>query len=190
MNNQDNMNNVATDMARMMNYRMHAEQLFVPILNGFQVENDNNPQTVLLASGSGFTEQLTSDGYIEDGQFEQRIELVIKNTKEFMRNNNCENVDNSFIYYKDYNNGVFNFKLYVQDLIIPIQNEKKVIRTFNAYFVEPKMHDFYQFSLSAGPFTMPTEQLKIGTIDLQSDQVTMSLNNLMTTLLDNLKYKN
>ncbi len=181
---------VSMDMARMMNYRMHAEQLFIPILNDFQVENDNNPQTILLASGHGFMEQLTSDGHIDEGQFEQRIDLVIKNTKEFMKNNNCENVDNSFIYYKDYNNGVFDFKLYIQDMIIPVQNEKKVIRNFIAYFVEPKMHDFYQFSLGAGPFTIPTEQLKIGIIDLQNDQVTISLDNLMKTLLDNLKYKN
>lgn len=181
---------ISMDMARMMNYRMHAEQLFVPILNDFQVENDNNPQTILLASGHGFIEQLTSDGHIDDGQFEQRIDLVIKNTKEFMKNNNCENVDNSFIFYKDYNNGVFDFKLYIQDMIIPVQNAKKVIRNFIAYFVEPKMHDFYQFSLGAGPFTMPTGQLKTGIIDLQNDQVTISLDNLMKTLLDNLKYKN
>ena len=185
-----NQTNVAMDMARMMNYRLHAEQLYVPILNGFQVENDNNPQTILLASGHGYIEQLTSDGHIYDGQFEQRIDLVIKNTKDFMRSNNCENVDNSFIYYKDYNNGIFNFKLYFQDMIIPVQNEKKVIRNLLAYFVEPKMHDFYQFSLGAGPFTMPTELLKVGTVDLQSDQVTMALDKLMTQLLDNLKYKN
>ena len=174
----------------MMNYRLHAEQLFVPVLNGFQIENDNNPQTILLASGHGYIEQLTSDGHIDDGQFEQRIDLVIKNTKDFMRSNNCENVDNSFIYYKDYNNGIFNFKLYFQDMIIPVQNEKKVIRNLLAYFVEPKMHDFYQFSLGAGPFTMPTELLKVGTVDLQSDQVTMALDKLMKQLLDNLKYKN
>lgn len=189
-NMNQNQVNVAMDMAQMMNYKMHAQQLYVPILNDFQIENDNNPQTILLASGHGFIEQLTSDGHINDGEFEQRIDLVITNTKQFMKNNGCENVDNSFIYYKDYNNGIFDFKLYVQDMIIPVQNEKKVIRNFLAFFVEPKMHDFYQLSLGAGPFTMPTEQLKTGTIDLQNDQVTISLDNLMKTLLDNLKYKN
>lgn len=188
--NNDNQMNMMADAARMMNYKLHAEQLNIPIVNGFQVENDGNPQTILLASGHGFTEQLTSDGFIQDGDFENRINLVITNTKQFMKNNNCENVDNSFIYYKDYSNGVFNFKLYVQDMIIPIQNEKKVIRTLIAYFVEPKMNDFYQMSLSVGPFTMPTEQLKIGTIDLQNDQITISLDNLMKNILDNLKYKN
>lgn len=182
--------NVANDMARMMNYRLHAEQLFVPILNDFQVEIDNNPQTILLASGHGFTEQLTSDGYINDGEFKQRIELVINNTKQFMKNSGCENVDNSFIYHKNYNNGVFEFELYVCDMIIPVGMEKKIIRQFNAYFVEPKMHDFYQLSLSAGPFTMPTEMLRAGTIDLNNDNVTISLDNLMKTLMDNLKYKN
>ncbi len=182
--------NEAIDIARMMNYRLHAEQLFVPLLNGFQIENDNNPQTILLASGHGYIEQLTSDGYIDDGQFEQRIDLVIKKTKDFMRSNSCENVDNSFIHYKDYNNGIFNFKLYFQDIIIPVQNGKKVIRNLLAFFVEPKMHDFYQFSLGAGPFTMPTELLKVGMVDLQSDQVTIALDKLMMLLLNNLKYKN
>lgn len=191
MNDKENkdLQNAAIEMARMTNYRKHAEQLFVPILKDFQVKNDNNPQTILLASGDGFMEQLTSDGYIDDGQFEQRIDLVIKNTQEFMKKNNCENIDNSFIYYKDYNNGVFDFKIYIQDMIMPVQNEKKVIRTFIAYFVEPKMHDFYQFSLGTGPFTIPTEQLKTGVIDLQNDQVTILLDNLMKTLLDNLKYR-
>jgi len=180
----------ASNMARMANYRLHAEQLFIPILNDFEVINDNNPQTILLATGNGFTEQLVSDGYIEDCDFEQRIDLVIKNTKEFMKQSGCENVENSFIFYKDYNNNVFNFKIYIQDLIIPMENTKKVIRQFNSYFIEPKMHDFYQFSLGVGPFDMPTEQLKIGVIDLQNDTITQTLDNLTKLLLDNLKYKN
>ena len=134
-------------------------------------------------------EQLTSDGYIKDEEFEERIRLVIHNTKQYMKNNGCENVDNSFIYYKDYNNGIFNFKLYIQDLIINVQNQKKVIRNFIAYFLEPKLHDFYQLTLGAGPFNMPTELLKPGIIDLENDQITISLNNAMNLILNNLKYK-
>lgn len=186
----DNQQQIAMDTARMMNYRMHAEQLFIPVLKDFEIKNDNNPQTVLLAEGHGFVEQLTSDGHIDDGQFEQRIDLVINNTKQFMRNSGCEDVDNSFMYHKDYNNGTFSFKVYVCDMIILANGEKKAIRQFIAYFVEPKMHDFYQLSLSAGPFVMPTEQLKLGIIELENDQVTLTLDTLMKTLLDNLKYKN
>ena len=186
----DNLQQIATDAARMMNYRMHAKQLSIPVLKDFEIKNDKNPQIVLLAECDGFIEQLTSDGHIDDGQFEQRIDLVINNTKHFMRNIGCEDVDKSFIYYKDYTNGTFSFKIYVCDMIIAVNEKRKAIRQFIAYFIEPKMHDFYQLSLSAGPFVMPTEQLKLGVIDLEKDQVTLALDGLMKTLLDNLKYKN
>ena len=95
----ENTEQLARSMAEMMNYKKHAEQIHIPVLNGFQVQNDNNPQTILLATGHGFIEQLISDGYIEDEQFEKRIELVINKTKQFMKNKGCENAENSFIYY-------------------------------------------------------------------------------------------
>ena len=177
------------DMARMMNYRMHAQNLFVPVLKDFEVKENNNPQMILLATGYGFIEQLVSDGYIGENEFEQRIELVINNTKEAMKRMGVQNSDTSFIYYKDYSNETFDFKLYVQDLIFQVENETKVTRNIIAFFVEPKLHDFYQFSLGAGPFTMPTEQLKVGTIDLENDQLTATLDNLTNFILDNLKYR-
>ena len=177
------------EMTRKMNYGLHAEQLDVPILNIVELVENNNPQAIITAVGNGYMEQLVSDGYIEDGTFNQRIELVIDNTKKYMKQNGYENVDNSFIYYKDYNNGVFTFKIYVCDMIINNGTSKSVIRQFNAYFVEPKMKDFYQFSLATGPFNMPTEILKVGTIDLENDIVTQSLDDLMMMLLENIKYR-
>ena len=179
----------AEELARELNYRAHAEQLNIPILNGFEVQKTNDFQTLVFATSNGFTEQLVSDGYIADVEFEKRIEAVIDNTKRYMRDNNYENVDNSFIKYKDYNNGDFNFEIYFQDMMIPENNERKAIRSIIAYFVEPKMHDFYQVSISAGPFMMPTEQLKLGIIDTKNDKITVTLDNMMKVVLDNLKYK-
>lgn len=75
-------------------------------------------------------------------------------------------------------------------MIIPTNEGKKIIRTINAFFVEPKMHDFYQFSLSIGPYDMSTETLKPGVFDLENDKITLTLSNYMKELLDNLKYKN
>ena len=184
-----NLEQLGTEMAEMLNYKKHAEILNVPIIQGFEIKNDNNPQTILLAAKEGFVEQLVSDGPIGNDNFEDRVNLVINNTKQFMKNNSEENVDNSFIYYKDYSNGLFNFKIYVCDMVMTVTGERKIIRQFNAYFVEPKMRDFYQLSLSAGPFAFPTEQLKAGTLDLVNDQTTILLNNLMQVLMDNLKYK-
>ena len=188
-NNDNDILNTTTNMARMMNYRQHASQLKIPILNGFNVEKNDNPQTILLASGHGYTEQLISDGFIEDGEFEERIKLAINKSKEFMKDNGLDNVDNSFTYFKDYHNGLFHFKVYIQDMIINDGNDRKIIRQMNAYFIEPKMHDFYQLSLAVGPFKMPTKFLKIEKSELKNDKVTQTLNNLMKKLLINLKYK-
>ena len=85
-------------------YKSHAKQLSIPILNGFKLENNLDEQTILFAQGNGYIEQLVSDGHIENDDFEKRIDLVINNTKNFMKANNCENVENSFKFYKDYTN--------------------------------------------------------------------------------------
>lgn len=175
------------DFVRMTNYKLHAEQLNFPILDGFIREStDNNPQLIFAASTDGFVEQLVSDGSIGENEFEQRIELCKQNVKKFKQD---RNIEGDMYYFKDYFNGTFQFKIYVEDTIIISNNEKRVIRAFNAYFVEPKMHDFYQMTLSAGPFIMPTEILKVGVIDIENDAVTANLDRMMKTILDNLKYR-
>ena len=186
--NNDDLKNSTIEMIKLANYKLHAKQLDVPVVNDFTVMESDNPQIILLASSNGITEQLSSDGYVKDEDFLDRIDLVIKNTKLFMTENNCVDVDKSFIFYKDYSNGVFNYKIYVQDMIVLDNGVKKLIRSMIAYFVEPKMHDFYQMTLSIGPFTLPTGELKVGVIDLKNDKVTVALDNLMINLLDNLKY--
>ena len=180
------MNNTyaATEMARLMNLRIHANILNIPILNGFMEEKSDVPSVILLAKNNSIIEQLVSDGSISES-FEERIDLVIKNTKDFMKKTGCLNVDDSFIYYKDINNGTFDFKLYFCDILM----KDKVVRQINAYFVEPKFHDFYQLSLSTNAISLPTEMLKVGKIDLSNDKITILLDNLMQVLINNLKYK-
>lgn len=173
----------AANIAKMMNYRVHAERLNIPVLEGFKVEESNIPSVILLASKDGIMEQLVSDGYIDE-DFQDRINLVINNTKGFMKKTGCENPDDSFIYFKDYSNGIFNYKLYFCDII----KDNKIIRQLNAYFIEPEMHDFYQLSLSINPIPLPTEMLKVGQIDLENDNITKILYNLMKILLDNFGY--
>ena len=174
----------ATEIAKLMNLRLHAEKLNIPVLNGFEVEASDVPSVILLAKNNGIIEQLVSDGYISE-PVDERIKLVIDNTKKFMQQSGCLNIEDSFIYYKDVNNGTFDFKIYFTDIIM----KDKVIRQINAYFVEPMMHDFYQLSLSTNAISYPTEILKVGCIDLENDQITKMLDNLMNILINNLKYK-
>ena len=63
-------------MAKIVNYKKHAEILTIPTLNIFERIKEDNPQTILIAQGKGFIEQLVSDGYIEE-DIENRIKLVI-----------------------------------------------------------------------------------------------------------------
>ena len=177
------------DMAKMMNYKLHAEQLFVPVIEEFKLFKNNNPEVILEARSDNLLERLVSDGYIKDGDFENRIDLANDKMKKYLAENGCENIENCLKYYKDYFNGIFNFKIYVCDIIFG-NNTKRILRQFIAYFVEPKMHDFYQLILSTAPFIMPTDKLIPGVIDLENDKTTNNLDYLLKFLMDNLKYKN
>ena len=190
MDNQNiDMDKLIEQMAIIENFRAHSNQLNIPILSVLEEKVSNDPQTILLASNNRYIEQLVSDGHLEEGDFENRIQQVIESTKEFMRSNNCENVDHSILFYQDYHNGTFQFKIYVQDVVVPTETDKRVVRSMIAFFEEPKMHDFYQLSLSIGPFTDPVEDLKLGVIDLEEDTVTIELEQLMKLILTNLNYK-
>ena len=189
MNNQDvNLQEVASDMARLINYKLHAQILDIPVFVGFQEKQPNDSQTILLATKDEITEQLVSDGYIEKDDFENRIELVINNTKEWMKSNGFSNVNDSFMYYKDYSNGIFDFKIYFQNMIRMNDSKKYVIRNVIAYFYEPRFQDFYQFQIGEY-FDYPLENFKLGEIDLDNDEAAKTLVKMMNKLLVDLKYK-
>ena len=189
MNNNPNIDEVVIGLTKDLNYSAHAEQFKIPILNTLEVKESKNPQIVFLASNSSYLEQLISDGFVQEEDFENRVLSSIEQTKTIMKNTKCENVDQSFLYYQDYDTSFFHFKLYFQDTIMPVGEGKKAARTIIAYFIEPNMHDFYQFSLSVGPFPFPNDKFMPGKIDLENDIVTKQLVELMKMLLDNLSYK-
>lgn len=186
-----NISNTAIKMAQTLNLRLHAEQLFIPLINNFKIEQVQDPQIVFSATDGMFVEQLVSDGSMNTNEtFEQRIDLVVKNTLNFMKGYSELNNENNLFFYKDYSNGIFNYKIYVQDFIVNFQDTTKVIRQFNAYFIEPEFNDFYQLTIASPALQMPTEILKLGVVDINNDQITQSLDNLLKLVMDNLKYKN
>ncbi len=172
--------------------RLHAKELFVPILNGFKIQSDDNPKAIMSAKSEfyGITVQLISDGVIGNDSFDNKISSVIQNEK-LLSKNKIGDVQSNFMYFKDFNNGLFDFKIFVCDIINSINNNnRQVFRKFYAFFVEPMKQDFYQVIVTVGPLKMPTEQLKLGKIDLQNDQVTFILNDIMNIIISNIKYKN
>lgn len=184
----DDLQQKTAEMARMMNYKLHAESLNVPLLNDFNPIDPQNAQTVLYAMHEkGFVQQLVSDGPLMPGEtFEQRVDLVVSNTLAFMKQNNYASAGNGYFFVKDYSNGTFNFKIYAQDIVFG----NKVVRMLNAFFHEPRFNDFYQASVSVAPLPYPTQVLKVGEFDLQNDVITRLIYNMLETVLENITYKN
>ena len=112
--------------------------------------------------------------------------MVIAKSKSFLKE---QGIESNYMFHKDYKNNHFNYKVYVCDMTLEANNEKKIIRQFNAYFIEPRFHDFYQLSLSIGPIILPTKKFKPGIIDLKEDMITRMVDGAMTALMNNLKYK-
>ena len=177
------------EMTRDMDYTLHAQGLEIPLLDGFQLLESDDPQIVLLATKDEYIEQVTSDGYIEEGTFDKRIETVINTTKQFMLDSGCEKVDDSFRFYKDSDNEIFKFKTYVCDMIIPLKDEKIVTRQFISYFYEPVVQDFYQITVSSAPVKMPPEEIILDKIDIENDKITSKLNKYMDEIIEKFDYK-
>ena len=177
------------ELTRDIDYKLHAQGLNIPLLEGFQVLESDDPQIVLLAEKDGFLEQITSDGYMEEGTFDSRIELVIKTTKQFMKDTGCERVDEAFRFYKETKNNSFTFRTYVCDMIIPINDDKIVQRQFISYFFDPVINDFYQITVSSNPTTMPPKDIVLDKIDVENDIITSKLNKYMDEIIHELEYR-
>lgn len=176
-------------ITRDIDYQLHAQGLNIPLLEGFQVLESDDAQIILLAEKDGFTEQFTSDGYMEEGTFDQRVEVVIESTKQFMRDAGCERVDEAFRFYKETSNNSFTYRTYVCDMIIPINDEKIVQRQFISYFYDPVINDFYQITVSSSPATMPPKDIVLEKVDIDNDKVTSLLNKYMDEITQKLDYR-
>ena len=177
------------NMAKEMNFKEHAKILNIPLYNGFEKIEDDNPQTVFItSSNNGIMYQVVSDGKMNEKEtINVRINFTIEKTLKFMKDQGFEVDDSTYFYYKDFDSDNFGYKIYIQDIIIPSIN--KVLRNFNAFFIEPKFKDFYQVSMSVGPFNYPTQQLKCGVVDLENDSITKNVYQLFEYLLTDICYK-
>lgn len=122
----------------------------VPILDGFHIVD--NPGTVFTAvNDEDYIEQFLTDGILPEGEeFNQHIEKVLFETKKFMKDSGLEKVDDNISFFKNYQNNDFRFRIYIQDNII----NKKIIRQFNAFFIDNDTNAFYQVSFASCPYSL------------------------------------
>ena len=169
---------------KVQKYRLHAQELKFELPEGYTEKPQTNPQVVRFAqSNVGLLFQVAIDGEMQLGEtFENRIQRVVDKTVDYMKKSNCSHPDKNYFYLKDYTNGAFNFKIYVQDIV----TGGRVIRMLNAFFIEPKYKEFYQISFSAGPFPFPTKILKVGEFPKNADPISTLLLSHMEFVLSRL----
>jgi len=180
-------------MQGLINLRKHAENIMIPVLKDFKVQDSPNPQSILVArsTDNAFIEQFIADGPMQDGEtFQDRINLVIERLNLYIENDphHCE--ESGYFYYKDFENNDFQYKIYIHDFVIKRDDGQKLItRMASGFFLEPRFNDFYQISLAVGPFNFPTEILKLGEVDLEHDGITNALITMFEVILEKLKYR-
>lgn len=178
----------AKEFIRTLDKKIARHLLDIPLLDNFKMAE--TPQYFFSATDGAFMEQLSAYGPMKQNEtFEQKINLVLKDELNFMKICSPANDENSIFYYKDYSNGIFDYKIYVQDLKIDIDNTTKIMRRFHAYFIEPRLNTFNQITISSPAVSMSTKTLKLGVVDLNTDQTTQNIDNLLKVVMDNLKYK-
>ena len=166
----------------------HANELYVPILNDLKDDDNTNPNVIINAIGNGLSEQLVSEGILNDNEtFNNRIDDIVNNTLNYMKQVLPENENNKMFYYKDYNNDKFDFKIYVQDMIINFNKELKAVRQFNVFFIDKRYNEFYHLVLSRGPLNQT--DIIFGEVNLKNDKITKELYNNLKNILDNICYR-
>lgn len=162
-----------------MNKNSYIHNILVPILDGFKLIPSDNSILFVAMSDNKYMQQYLCEGVISNEEsFDMHIMKVIEKAKDAMKKENFENVDNCFTFYKDYNNGIFNFKVYLQDYI----RDGKVLRQYNVYFLDSNSNAFFNVSLTTCPYG-------ISDMESISDDITNSLDVSMTNLMDKIKYR-
>lgn len=169
----------AMQMARTMNLKMHARKLDIKVPNQMAISYPNDAQTIFIGQAGPIVEQLVADGPINNQTIEQRIEIVISTTNNFLQ---MQNISSDFKFYEDYKTNLFDFKVYVQDMDMGT----RLSRGFNAYFIEPTFKDFYQFSVNV-ILDKPVTKLKMDRIDVENDPITKIIYDYFKYFMDTLK---
>jgi len=182
MNNQQN-----------INLKKCGEILSVPIFNDYEIIPSNDPQTILYAISPDkmFDEQLLVTSPLEKNEtFKDRVKHAINTLNEKTKNSPQYCKGTKCFAYKDFNNGIFRFQTYIHDFVMKNDtNQTFLLRMAKAFFLEPQYNVVYRFSITVGPFLFPTEQIKLGKVDLKRDNVTKTLLTMFEDILSKIEYR-
>ncbi len=192
MNKEDKAIKIAKNMNTLINFNL----LAVPVLDDFIVVKRNltnpNNNIIFVAVKNNTIEQFLGDGILgKDESFEGHIAGVINEINEQVKDNPLyEGNDEYMVYYKNYENEHFDFKIYIQDVLTGTKDRIKFIRQMSAFFVEPKGNEFYQICMAAGQYVKSNKFKLLKDIkDYEKDEINIGLEKALTVIMDNLTYR-
>ena len=183
----------ALNLAKKLNSISNAERLSIPVLDGFDITREEQPYSnvVFLAQKDNMIEQFIVDGSLEDEEtITQRIEKVVEAIRDKTDKNPLYEKENYIYNYRTYKNDLFDFYIYVQDIIIGTKKNKQFIRQLNAYFIEPEEKEFCQVSVASGPYIPSDDNPLISEIkELSSNRIINNIDSALNIILDNISYR-
>ena len=187
---------VAIKIAKHMNTLINFNSLAVPVLNDFIVVKKNltdpSNRIIFVAIKNNTLEQFLGDGILgKNESFEGHITGVINEIKDQVKDNPLyEGNDEYLVYYKNYENDLFDFKIYIQDILTGTPDKIKFARQMSAFFVEPKGNEFYQICMAAGQYVKSNKFKLLKDIkNYEEDDVIVGLEKDLKIIMDNITYR-
>ncbi len=177
------------EIAKKANTIVNIYNLRIPVLDGFEVKKDIkiNSKHIFVAQKGNVLEQFLTDGQLVDAEtLEERIQKILNDVRREVRHNPLYANNGRYIdLYKEYENDIFKFKIYVQDILI---DKDHFVRQLNAYFAEPNTGEVCQISISAGQYLRSEYKILREIDDYKQDELTVSLEKALMLILDNISY--
>jgi len=179
-------------ITKFLNLRLHAESICWPKLKGFSPVKKEDQSIFISESYNGCEYQVEAMGPLNPNEtFEKRIVVGLNETNRYLRNMKGLSPVSQYRFYKDYDNGIFKFKIFYTDIIVSYAGKSTICRMFTAFFIDNTYKDVYALSINTPKFPYPSQTgIKIGTVDMENDKITKTTLNLLFMCLDYLKYKN
>ena len=183
------MKNNVINIAKKMNSLENIKKFYFHLPDGYSIiqnENNNTSNVVFIAKNDTSIIQFLTDGTLDENEtFDMHVQSVVNQIVSEYSNNGLYDNDKFFFYLKDYNTKLFNFKLYVQDILV---DDYTFIRQLNAYFIETNSKEFCQISLASGSYRKSEYNLLNKIDNLENDIITKKLIDNMISFLDKIEY--
>lgn len=169
--------------------KKHASILLVPVFKQMKIDRDPNETAVFHANSGSYLEQFICCGPCRKEEFDDRNKKDLEELRKVIWGSGCINVDESVHFYKTYSNELFDFDIYVVDIIMPVKDKTKRSRVLYAFFHEPRLNDRYVITFGKEVHDKNDRSIRFFQIDEENDAVLKECEDYLKVILDDVKYK-